>query len=337
MPRIGHARAAQAFGVPERTWRHQRRSAAGKIPKRAPRARKAPPSRLDESERAVILDTLNSDRFCDLAPAQVYAALLDEGTYLCSERSMYRILAAAGEMPGDRRRQRKHPKRAVPRLRADGPNQCWSWDITMLRGPRRTKWHLYVVLDIFSRYVLGWTLAEVESEHIAKRLLRDCCLKQAITTIDGLTIHADRGAAMTAKSVGALLEDLGVTRSHSRPRTSNDNPYSEAQFKTLKYRPEFPGTFESIEEARSFCRRFFRWYNEEHYHSSIGLMRPFDIHHNLAPTLRQRRQNVLDAAYQDHPERFGQPPQAPALPTSAWINRPSTETQITTVTSQQET
>ncbi|MCC7077121.1 MAG: IS3 family transposase [Acidimicrobiia bacterium] len=332
---VGHSRAAEAFGVPARTWRY-RRNHPPAPPEREPIRRRAHPAALTEAERQHVLDVLHEPRFCDLAPLQVYAQLLDEGRYLCSERSMYRILEAAGENPGDRRNQRTHPPRPVPRLEATGPNQCWSWDITFLYGPRRRKWQLYVVLDIFSRYVVGWTLTERESEAVARRLLRDCYLKQNISR-DALTVHADRGAAMTAKSVAQLLEDLAVTRSHSRPRVSNDNPYSEAQFKTLKYRPDFPGHFDTIQEARAFCRRFFRWYNEAHYHSAIGLMHPFDVHHRLADTIRERRQAVLDAAYDAHPERFRTPPVAPLLPTVAWINQPTVKTTITTEHNPQKT
>ncbi|MBC7593286.1 MAG: transposase family protein [Kineosporiaceae bacterium] len=258
----------------------------------------------------------------DSAPAQVVATLMDEGSYLASESTMYRILASQGEVR-ERRRQLTHPKYARPELLAIAPNEVWSWDITKLLGP--VKWsyyYLYSIMDIYSRYEVGWMIAERETGLLAERLISETILKQGITR-DQLTLQADRGAPMTSKQVAHLLADLGVTKSHSRPYTSTDNPYSEAQFKTLKYRPQFPGRFDSIDQARAFCQEFFRWYNLEHRHSGIGMMTPHAMHHGLAEGIHNERAIVLDAVYQQHPERFvNRPPIPPTLPTAAWINKP---------------
>ncbi len=266
---------------------------------------------------------LHEDRFVDLAPAQVYATLLDEGRALCAERTMYRLLADAHEVR-ERRAQRRHPVYAAPELLATGPNQLWSWDITKLKGP--TTWsalHLYVVLDVFSRYVVGWMLAPRESAQLAERLIATCLRREGITR-GQLTIHADRGAAMTSTSVALLLAELGVTKTHSRPHVSNDNPYSEAQFKTLKYRPTFPTRFGSMEDARAYCTAFFVWYNTIHRHSALGLHTPCDMHHGRADARRAQRAVVLTAAYQATPDRFvNNPPVPAALPTAAWINPPA--------------
>lgn len=263
----------------------------------------------------------------DKAPAEVYAALLDEGTYLCSIRTMYRILHAAHEVR-ERRQQLQHPVYVKPELLATGPNQVWSWDITKLKGPGKWQYYsLYVIMDIFSRYVVGWMVAEREAAILAERLIADSLHKQHIQP-GQLVIHADRGASMRSKPVALLLADLGVTKTHSRPHTSNDNPYSEAQFKTLKYRPDFPDRFGSLEDARSFCRTFFRWYNQEHYHTGIALLPPAVVHYGLAEQVIQERSQVLAAAYQEHPERFVRKPPTPiALPQAAWINRPEPETE----------
>src|SRR5690606_22879755 len=269
-----------------------------------------------------VLDVLHQPRFVDLAPAQVYATLLDEGTYHCSERTMYRVLADRAEVR-ERRAQRRHPIYTAPELLATAPNQLWSWDITKLKGP--AKWpnfNLYVILDVFSRYVVGWMVARRESAVLAERLIATSCERQGIRP-DQLTIHADRGSAMTSKSVALLLADLGVTKTHSRPHVSNDNPYSEAQFKTLKYRPDFPERFGSLEDARSYGTHFFAWYNTVHRHSGIGLLTPHDVHYGLAERRRAERAQVLQAAYAAMPERFvRQVPVPPALPTAAWINPP---------------
>lgn len=259
----------------------------------------------------------------DKAPREVYARLLDEGKYLCSISTMYRILRGAAEIR-ERRNQVRHPVYIKPELLATGPNQVWSWDITKLKGPGKWEhYHLYVIMDIFSRCVVGWMIAEYESEVLAQRFIAETLRKQGISR-DQLTVHADRGAAMTSKAVAQLLADMGVAKTHSRPHTSNDNPYSEAQFKTLKYRPEFPERFGSLEDARGHCREFFRWYNDEHYHSGIALLTPGIVHLGLADEVIERRSAVLAAAYEAHPERFvTKQPTHPRLPAAAWINPPT--------------
>jgi putative transposase len=265
---------------------------------------------------------LHSERFADTAPAEAWAALLDEGRYLGSVSTFYRVLREAGESR-ERRRQATHPAAVKPELAAAAPNQVYSWDITKLRGPAKwTYYYLYVILDIFSRYAVGWMVATRESAALAEKLIAATCAKQGITR-GQLTIHADRGSSMTSKPVAFLLADLGVTQSHSRPHVSNDNPYSESQFKTLKYRPDFPGRFASIEAARAHCQDFFRWYNEDHRHSGLGLHTPADVHYGRAPAVQAERASVLAAACQAHPERFiRKPPAPPNLPTGSWINPP---------------
>jgi putative transposase len=275
-----------------------------------------------------VIETLNSERFVDQAPREVYASLLDDGQYLCSVRTMYRILEAAGELR-ERRDQLRHPAYQKPELLAEAPNQVWSWDITKLLGP--IKWsyyYLYVIMDIFSRYVVGWMVAEGESDELAEKLIAETLRKQEIEP-GSLTLHADRGSSMKSKLVAALLSDLGVTKTHSRPHVSNDNPYSEAQFKTLKYRPKFPERFGSLQDARSFCREFFAWYNDGHHHTGIGLLTPKMVHYGKAPEVIATRDRVLRAAYEAHPERFVMGiPKAPRLPEAAWINPPAkTETE----------
>jgi len=264
-----------------------------------------------------------------MAPAEVWATLLDEGVYLGSISTFYRLLRRAGESK-ERRSQATHPASVKPELVASAPNQVWSWDITKLRGPVKwTYYYLYVILDIYSRYVVGWMLASRESAELAEVLIRQTCAKQGIGA-DQLTIHADRGSSMTSKPVAFLLADLGITQSHSRPHVSNDNPFSESQFKTMKYRPDFPGHFDSLEAARQHCQIFFPWYNDQHHHSGLGLHTPADIHYGTATQIRQQRGVVLTAAYHTHPERFvRKPPQPPALPASSWINPPS-QTDTTT-------
>jgi putative transposase len=268
------------------------------------------------------LAELHHPRFIDLAPAEVYATLLDDGRYLCSLRTMYRLLAATHEVR-ERRNQRRHVA-PTPQLLATRPNEVWSWDITKLLGPAKwTYYYLYVILDIFSRYVVGWMVAHRESAMLAERLIAATCTKQGIRR-DQLTLHADRGSSMTSKPVALLLADLGITRTHSRPHVSNDNPFSEAQFKTLKYRPEFPDRFSSLEEARAFCQPFFTWYNTAHRHTGIGLLTPAMVHYGYAETVCVRRAAVLTSAYAAHPERFvRQPPKPPTLPTAVWINPPA--------------
>jgi putative transposase len=271
---------------------------------------------------------LRSEEHCDLAPAQVWARLLDDGRYLCSISTMYRLLAAAGENR-ERRRQRTHPAKKKPELCAHRPLEVWSWDITKLRGPTRGEYfELYVIIDIYSRYVTGWLVAEAETGDLAKDFIEQTLAAQGIAR-DQLTLHADRGTSMTSKLVSQLLVDLGVARSHSRPHVSNDNPYSEAAFKTLKYCPAFPASFGSIQDARAFCAEFFAYYNHEHRHSGIALHTPASVHYGTATEIREQRTATLNAAYAANPDRFRhRPPQAPELPAIAWINEPSREALI---------
>jgi putative transposase len=277
---------------------------------------------LNSEEQSEVVELLNSTRFVDQAPREVFATLLDEGQYLCSVSTMYRLLAAASQVK-ERRDQLRHPSYKKPELVARKPNEVWSWDITKLLGPWKwTYFYLYVILDIYSRYVVGWMVASCESAALAERLIEESYRKQMIEP-GQLVIHADRGSSMKSKPVAMLLADLGVTKSHSRPRVSNDNPYSESQFKTLKYRPEFPDRFGSIESARGYCREFFGWYNQQHHHTGIGLMTPEVVHYGRAAEVIEARQQVLMRAYQEHPERFPQGmPKAPELPKEVWINRP---------------
>jgi putative transposase len=277
---------------------------------------------LSAAERDEVRAVLHSARFVDCAPAAVYATLLDEERYLCSVSTMYRVLRAEGEVR-ERRRLAVHPAAVKPELVATRPNEVWSWDITRLLGPAKwTYYYLYVIIDLYSRYVPGWLLATRETAALAERLLAETIAKHHIVA-DQLTVHADRGTSMASKPVALLLADLGVTKTHSRPHCSNDNPYSEAHFKTLKYRPNFPDRFGSIEDARAFCRRFFRWYDDEHHHSGIGFHTPADVHFGRAERVRQQRALVLDAAYATHPERFVRhKPIPPPLPGPAWINPP---------------
>jgi putative transposase len=270
-----------------------------------------------------VLDELHSERFVDTSPAQVWATLLDEGRYLASERTMYRILARQGESR-ERRNQLVHPPYAKPELLAEKPNELWSWDITKLLGPAKwTYYYLYVLLDVFSRFVVGWTIQYRESAQVAKELIAQALAQQGIMP-GQLTVHADRGG-MRSKPVAYLLADLGVTKTHSRPYTSTDNPYSEAQFKTLKYRPDFPDRFDSTLHSRTFSRAFFDWYNQEHRHSGIGLMTPATVHYGLAEAVRKERAQVLAAAYAAHPERFVKGlPKPPQPPEAVWINEPKT-------------
>jgi len=316
---IGVVSACRALTVPRATY--YRATSVTECPTE-PSPRPTPARALSPDERVAVLEALNSERFCDVAPAAVQATLLDEDRYLCSTRTMYRILADEGQVR-ERRDQLRHPAYAKPELLALGPNEVWSWDITKLKGPVKwTYFYLYVVLDIFSRYVVGWMVAARESGGLAKRLIADTCEKEGIEP-GVLTLHADRGSSMKSKPVALLLTDLGVTKTHSRPYTSNDNPYSEAQFKTLKYRPEFPRRFGSIEDARAFCQDFFPWYNTIHRHSGIGYMTPKAVHYGRASEITQARQFTLLDAFAAHPERFvNKAPQPPAVPLAVWINKP---------------
>jgi putative transposase len=282
------------------------------------------PRALQPIEKAEVRQVLNSARFADQPPREVYASLLDEGTYLCSWRTMYRILDENQEVR-ERRNQLRHPNYAKPELLATQPNQLWSWDITKLLGP--TKWtyyYLYNILDVFSRYSVGWMIAERESAPLAEELIAATCLRQNIPP-GQLTIHADRGSSMSSKPVALLMADLGVTKTHSRPQVSNDNPFSEAQFKTLKYRPDYPARFGCQPDARTWATEFFRWYNYEHHHSALGLLTPADVHFGRTQRILDQRQLVLQAAYQKNPERFVKGVSTPTqLPSAVWINPPTT-------------
>ncbi len=318
-PEIGLAPACRALGVSRATaYRHR-----SPKPPNSQRARRQQARALSGEEQQAVLAELHSERFVDASPAAVYATLLDEGTYLASERTMYRLLATNGELR-ERRNQLRHPAYARPELLATGPNELWSWDISKLKGPAKWTWfYLYVILDVFSRYVPGWLVASHESAVLAERLIAETVRKEAVPE-GRLTIHADRGSSMSSKPVALLLADLGIVKSHGRPHVSNDNPYSEAQFKTLKYRPDFPSRFGSLEDARAFCRRFFRWYNTCHRHSGIALYTPADVHYGRVPELEQIRAGVLAVAYAAHPERFvRRPPKPPELPGAVWINPPA--------------
>jgi putative transposase len=319
-PIVGKRAACAALGRSRAThYRHHRQSPPPPRPERVP---KPQPRALTQTERAAVLGVLHEERFVDHAPATVYATLLDEGRYLCSVPTMYRVLHAAAEVR-ERRRQARHPATVKPELVATAPNRVWSWDITKLLGPEKwTYYHLYVIIDIYSRYIPGWLLAKRESAELAEQLIAETIRKHNVLA-DQLTIHADRGTSMASKTVALLMADLGVTRSHSRPHCSNDNPYSEAHFKTLKYRPGFPERFGSIEDGRTFCRRFFRWYNGDHRHSGIGFHTPAAVHFGRAEGIQLARAQVLKAVYTTHPERFvRQLPVPPPLPGVAWINKP---------------
>lgn len=313
---VGLKSACGALGV-SRAGVYRKRSGA-----KPPKDRSPSPRALKPEERQVVLDTLHSDRFVDKAPHEVYATLLDEDKYLCSISSMYRILGENEEVR-ERRNQLSHPVYQKPELLALGPNQVWSWDITRLMGPRKWSYfYLYVILDIFSRYAVGWMVASCEAASLAQRLIKETCDKQLIEP-GQLTIHADRGSSMKSKPVALLLTDLGITKTHSRPYTSDDNPFSEAQFKTLKYRPDFPRRFGCLEDARGFCHGFFHWYNKEHRHTGISLLTPEAVHYGLSARILESRGNVLNAAYEAHPERFVKgAPSVKQLPEAVWINPP---------------
>jgi len=313
---VGVKRACEVLGVPRSSLYHTRQP----VQPLAPRAQ--PARALKPEERQAVRDVLNNERFVDSAPRQGYATLLDEEIYRCSWRTMYRILDEFQEVR-ERRTQLTPPNYVKPELLATAPNQLWSWDITRLLGP--AKWpyfYVYVILDVFSRYVVGWMIAEREAASLAETLIADTCAKQGIRR-DQLTLPADRGSAMRSKPVALLLSDLGVTKTHTRPYTSNDNPYSEAQFKTLKYRPDFPERFGSVVDARGWAQPFFQWYNNEHYHTGLNLMTPAMVHYGLAETVRDQRNQVLQAAYAAHPERFVRGvPVVPDLSREVWINKP---------------
>jgi putative transposase len=316
-PVVGIQAACAVLGLPRSSFYRQQRPLFGPSKKAvSARALRLP-------EREAVRDCLHEERFQDRSPAAVYATLLDEDVYHCSLRTMYRLLEQDGETR-ERRDQLTHPPYQKPELLATAPNQLWSWDITKLKGAAKwTYFYLYVILDVFSRYVVGWMVAPRESAELAKRLIADTCEKQDIQP-GQLTIHADRGSSMRSKPVAFLLADLAVIKSHSRPYVSDDNPYSESHFRTLKYRPDFPDRFGCIEDSRAFCQKFFAWYNEEHRHSGIELLTPSMVHYGQAGAVIARRQVVLDAAYQAHPERFVRSaPKSLGVPKEVWINKPS--------------
>lgn len=314
---VGVTAACDALGVPRSSLYAARQPAAPKTRQPTP-----PPRALNAEEKAVVRQTLNSERFQDQAPREVFASLLDEGRYLCSVPTMYRILRENQEVR-ERRDQLRHPAYAKPVLVATAPNQVWTWDISKLPGP--VKWAcfcLYVVLDLFSRFVVGWMVASRESGALAEQVIAESCARQQIGRAQ-LTVHSDRGAPMTAKPLTLLFADLGVLPSLSRPHTPDDNPFSEAQFKTAKYHPTFPDRFGCELDARLWGQQFFHWYNYEHHHTGLGLMTPAAVHFGQAPALYAQRQQVLHLAYQAHPERFVKGlPKPPAVPTEVWINPP---------------
>jgi putative transposase len=317
-PVLGVVATCIAFGIARATYYRQRFPAFG-----PPRRRPSPPRRLDSVERQMVLDVLHEPRFVDLAPAQVYAARLEASRYLCSIRTMHRVLAENAETR-ERRNQLRHPSYSRPELLATGPNQLWSWDITKLLGPAKwTYYYLYVILDVFSRYVVGWMVAHRETAALAQKLIASTCEREGIQP-GQLKLHADRGSSMTSKPVALLLADLGVTETHSRPHVSDDNPFSEAQFKTMKYRPDFPARFGGVEHARAHSQDFFDWYNHDHHHVGLALFTPADVHHGRVSQRLAERQAVLDLAHAAHPERFPRGrPKAAAPPTEVWINRPT--------------
>lgn len=315
--RVGVLAACRALNISRATFYRRRDN-------RQINPRPIPARALSTEERGAVLDQLNSERFADQSPRQVYAKLLDEGEYLCSVRTMYRILDE-NQSTRERRNQLKHPHYKKPELLATGPNEVWSWDITKLKGPETWTYHyLYVILDIYSRCVVGWMLADRESADLAKQLIETTIDKQAVQP-NQLIIHSDRGPSMTSHSVAQLLSSLGVTKSHNRPHVSNDNPFSESQFKTMKYRPDFPKRFGSYEDALQFCRKFFAWYNNEHYHSGIGLLTPSSLHYGQAAEITTARDETLQSAWEKTPERFVNGlPKSPSIPAAVWINAPTT-------------
>ena len=317
-PTVGLKRACEALSINRATF--YRRQGVTSL---ETSARPQPPLKLSAPERQTVVDLMHSERFVDTSPHTIYATLLDEGCYYCSVRTMYRILAQEGELK-ERRNVLRHPNHTKPELLATAPNQLWSWDITKLKGPVKwTYFYLYVILDVYSRYVVGWMVASRESATLASKLISETCAKQGISPTQ-LTLHADRGSSMKSKTVALLLSDLGITKTHSRPHVSNDNPFSEAQFKTLKYRPQFPQRFGSLQDCRAFCRPFFCWYNTEHRHSGIAFMTPQDVHYGRASKILETRTSALNAAFEVHPQRFkGKQPTPKPLPEAVWINPPT--------------
>jgi putative transposase len=315
VPLVGVAPACAALDINRASYYRWQKPAQPKVQR--PRPHRA----LSDAERAHVLEVLDSPRFMDKTIREVYAELLDENTYLCSVRTMYRILEGHGQIR-ERRQQRRHPAYVKPELVATGPNQVWSWDVTKVPGPRRgTYFSLYVILDIYSRYVVGWTVSRTESPRLACALL-EAAFKAENIRPGQLICHSDRGVSMVAKSTAQLYADLGITPSFSRPRVSDDNPFSEAAFKTFKYRPEMPERFGSVQDVRSTFALLFDWYNNRHYHSGIALLTPVDLHHGQTEAIIEARQRVLDCAFNAHPERFGRRPTHPRPPAVSWINPP---------------
>lgn len=314
---IGERAACRYLGAARATMQRHEKSAISR-----PRRSRVAPRRLGADERQAILDLAHSERFADLSVREIFATLLDEGRYVGSVSTWYRVLRAAGETR-ERRRLATHPARVKPELAATAPGQVWSWDITKLLGPQKwTYFYLYVVLDIFSRYVVAWRLETRESATLAQELFAAALAREGVDPVR-LTVHADGGPSMTSKTLTQFFADLGITKSRSRPHVSNDNPYSEAQFKTLKYTPTFPGHFANMQQARDFCRELIHWYNEQHRHTGIALLTPSDVHHGRTHERSNARRLVLLDAWQEHPERFvhGQP-QPPKLTPIVYINRP---------------
>jgi len=314
-----------ALSVPRATYYRNRFQRGSARPKAKPGR---PPLALTTEERQRVLDVLHSEQYAEKAPPVVYAELLSQGQYVGSVRTMYRILAANAEIK-ERRDQLRHPVYEKPELLATAPNQVWSWDITKLKGEAAwTYYYLYVIMDIFSRRVVGWLIADAESTTLAKQLVGEAYHREGVEPTV-LTLHADRGSAMKSKALGQFLADLGITKTHSRPHVSNDNPFSEAQFKTMKYCPKFPKRFGCIQDATAFCREFFRWYNEDHQHSGIGFIAPNDLHYGRADIIASKRQATLDDAFAENPTRFkGQRPTPPRPPKEAWINKPKPENRL---------
>jgi len=312
---VGVSQACRALSVPRNSVYRARQSKA------EPSSHPTPPRALSTEEKGEIRTVLNNERFCDSSPREVYATLMDEdGVYHCHWSTMYRILKEHDEVR-ERRKQRNHPKRVKPELRATGPNQVWSWDITQLKGPG-CFFYLYTIIDVFSRYLVGWMIAAQESGELAEKLISETCAKQGIEK-EQLILHSDRGSAMRSKTVKELLKALGVEKSQSRPYTPTDNPYSESQFKTMKYRPDYPGEFSGITQSRQWVRAFVHWYNNKHHHTGLALMTPATVHYKQVEAVRERRQRTLDAAYAAHPERFvGGKPTPPEPPKEVWINQP---------------
>jgi len=315
---IGVKPACDGIGLPRSTYYYwSKPKSRGSEP-----IKRIPNFAYSGKEKKSIISTLNSDRYMDQSPYEIYSSELDRGNYLCSIRTMYRFLHQNDQVR-ERRNQKRHIQYTKPELLAIRPNQVWSWDITKLKGPRKwTYFYLYVIIDIFSRLVVGWMVAFSEKAVLAEKLIEDTCIKQKISKGE-LTIHADRGSSMRSKPVAFLLSDLGITKTHSRPYTSNDNPYSESHFKTMKYRPDFPGNFQSMNEAREFCRSFFSWYNQKHYHSGLEFLTPESVHYGFAETVLEHRNQILLEAFEKYPERFrGKKPKSKKLPKAVWINKP---------------